>query len=103
MAGIFRWLRKKYEQEAGGIRSLSHRAQPTWVVVESVASPALGSVYTQVLQQAGIPVLTKQWGAGAGAMGGALTGVRVLVPEDRLDDARDVLGAGLAGSEVDHE
>jgi hypothetical protein len=68
--------------------------------VESTGSPALGSVYTQVLQQAGIPVLTQQWGAGAGAMGGAATGVRLLVPEDRLGEAREVLDVGRAGSEA---
>jgi hypothetical protein len=103
VAGIFRWWRRKREQEAGGIRPHVHRARPHWIVVESVASPAMGSLYAQVLQQAGIPVQTKQWGAGAGAMGGALTGVRLLVPEDCLDAARDVLGVGRAGSEVEHE
>jgi hypothetical protein len=68
--------------------------------VESVASPALGSVYAQVLRQAGIPTLMREWGAGAGAMGGALTGVRVMVPEDRLEEARAVLDAGMADSEA---
>lgn len=60
----------------------------------------MGSLYIQVLRRAGIPVLAQEWGAGAGAMGGALTGLRLLVPEDRLDEARETLGLGSAGSEV---
>jgi putative signal transducing protein len=74
-----------------------------WRVLESVASPAMGSIYKQVLQQAGIPTLTRQDGAGAGAMGGAPTGVSLLVPAKRLAEARELLDAGVATSEVEHE
>lgn len=101
MAGFFRWLRRRGGQEAGVAIAPKSRPKPRWEVVESVASPALGSVYVQVLQQAGIPVLTREWGAGAGAMGGVSTGVRVMVPEDRLEEARAVLDAGMADSEAD--
>lgn len=101
MAGFFRWLRRRGGQEAGVAITPKSRPKPHWEVVESVASPALGSIYVQVLQQAGIPVLTREWGAGAGAMGGVSTGVRVMVPEDRLEEARAVLDAGMADSEAD--
>lgn len=103
MTGVFHRLRQWFDQEPGRLRATDKRPQPRWMVLESVASPALGSVYAQVLQRAGIPVLTKQWGAGAGAMGGALTGIRLLVPEDRLDEARAVLDVGRAGSEAENE
>jgi Putative prokaryotic signal transducing protein len=103
VVGFFRWLRQRRGQEAISAGVSGKRSRPNWTVVESVASPAMASVYLQVLQQAGIPVLTKEWGAGAGAMGGALNGVRILVPEDRLGEARDVLGAGRAVPEVDDE
>jgi hypothetical protein len=63
----------------------------------------MGSIYAQVLEQAGIPVQLQQWGAGAGAMGGAATGVRLLVPENRLEAAREVLDVGTAASEVAYE
>lgn len=63
----------------------------------------MGSIYMQVLQQAGIPALTRQDGAGAGAMGGAPTGVSLLVPAERLAEARELLDAGVATSEVEHE
>ena len=101
MAGFFRWLRRRGGQEAGVAITPESRPKPRWEVVESVASPALGSVYVQVLRQAGIPVLTREWGAGAGAMGGVSTGVRVMVPENRLEEARAVLDAGMADSEAD--
>ena len=107
MTGVFRWLRHRHDHESSdGLRvpgSQSSIPRASWKVVESVASPALGSIYVQVLRQAGIPVQVQQWGAGAGAMGGALTGVRILTPEDRFDEAREVLDAGTAGSEVTHE
>lgn len=48
-------------------------------------------------------MLTQEWGAGSAAMGGASTGVRLLVPEDRLAEAREVLDLGMVGSEEDHE
>lgn len=105
MAGFFRWLRRRGGQEAGVAVTPKAQPKPRWEVVESVASPALGSVYVQVLQQVGIPVLTREWGAGAGAMGGVATGVRVMVPEDRLEEAHAVLDAGMraADSEADDE
>lgn len=103
VVGVFRWLRHRREQESGGLRFSAYRSRVRWQVVESVASPALASIYAQVLQLAGIPVQMRQWGAGAGAMGGALTGVRLLVPEGRFGEARDVLDAGVAGSEEEHE
>lgn len=103
MAGFFRWLRQWRNQEPGGLREPRHRPRPRWQVLESVASPAIGSLHRQVLQQAGIPVLTQEWGAGSAAMGGASTGVRLLVPEDRLAEAREVLDLGMVGSEEDHE
>ena len=100
MAGYFRWLRHWGKHEAGVALMPTSRPKLQWQVVESVASPALGSVYVQVLRRAGIPTLVREWGAGAGAMGGALTGVRVMVPEDRLKDARAALDAGMADSEA---
>ena len=110
MTGVFRWLRHRHDHESsdgprvpGSQSPTSPTSRTSWKVVESVASPALGSIYVQVLRQAGIPVQVQQWGAGAGAMGGALTGVRILTPEDRFDEAREVLDAGTAGSEVTHE
>jgi hypothetical protein len=106
VTGVFRWLRHRHDHESGGLRATGYQSstsRTSWKVVESVASPALGNIYIQVLQQAGIPVQVQQWGAGAGAMGGALTGVRILTPEDRFDEAREVLDAGTAGSEVTHE
>ena len=103
MTGIFRRLRQRREQEPGVARALARRPEPQWRVLESVPSPALGSLYVQVLQRADIPVMTRQWGAGAGALGGALTGVTILVPADHFDDARAALDVGMAGSEVHHE
>ena len=103
MAGFFRLLRRWRGRAADEAIALAPRHKPQWQVVESVASPALGSVYAQVLRQAGIPVLTRDWGAGAGAMGGVSIGVRVMVPEDRMDDARAVLDAGMANSEADDD
>ena len=103
VAGLFRWLRRGREQETGVATTPKSRRTPQWEVVESVASPALGSVYVQVLRRAGIPVLTRDWGAGAGAMGGVSTGVRVMVPADRLEEARTVLDAGMADSVANDE
>ena len=103
MAGFFRLLRRWRGRDADEAIALAPRHKPQWQVVESVASPALGSVYAQVLRQAGIPVLTRDWGAGAGAMGGVSIGVRVMVPEDRIEDARAVLDAGMAISEADDD
>lgn len=103
MAGFFRWFRRRLVPADGIIRQSNPLPRPKWRVLESVASPAMGSIYMQVLQQAGIPTLTRQDGAGAGAMGGAPTGVSVLVPAERLAEARELLDVGVATSEVEHE
>jgi len=65
-----------------------------WVVVGKYASRIESDMYADILEQAGIPVLTKGpitgvFGPGFG--GATAEGVSLHVPKDRLDEARDLI------------
>lgn len=68
------------------------RAEPEWVLLESVHSAAMGSLYQQVLMRAGIPVMEREFGGGSALLGGVPVGVSLFVPRDRLQEALDILG-----------
>ena len=68
-----------------------------WVLVESVGSAPLGAMYADLLQQAGIPVRVEQWDAGSGAFGGLPRGMRLLVPQECLNAAQEVLHVDEVG------
>lgn len=69
----------------------SRRPKREWVLLESVHSAALGSLYMQQLARAGIPVMPREWGGGSAMLGGVPVGVSLFVPDDRLDEARAIL------------
>ena len=72
-------------------------SQLRWVLVESVGSAPLGAMYADLLQQAGIPVRIEQWDAGSGAFGGLPRGMRLLVPQECLKAAQEVLNVVEVG------
>lgn len=72
-------------------------AKTRWIVLESYNSMALGEMYLNLLHSARIPVSIQQWGGGSAVVGGAPMGLRLLVPEERLEDARAVVGQDQAG------
>lgn len=112
MAGILTRLRRLVadrRQRAPGQamvarepRVVDGSAEHRWAVVES-GPPAIGGMYASLLRQQGIPVLVQQWEPGSAALGGAMVGVRVLVPESRLAEARDLLGNDTGDVEVENE
>jgi hypothetical protein len=100
------WLRRLWRRLAGEHRENDHALVPhieqdqagraqagrDWMLVESVGSAAMGSLYQQVLREAGIPVLAREWGGGSALIGGVPVGVSLFVPRDRLAAARAALG-----------
>jgi hypothetical protein len=77
------------------------------MLLESVHSAALASLYGQQLERAGIPVMPREWGGGSALLGGVPVGVSLFVPEDRLQEARAILAVDdepdAGGDEADHE
>lgn len=61
------------------------------MLLESIGSAPLAGMYTDLLRQAGIPVRLEQWDPGSGAFGGSPVGLRLLVPAELLEAAREVL------------
>lgn len=101
MAFLARWLRRL----RGGLGTdlvpgEKRVAERDWVVCGSYPSAALGTMYADILQQAGIPVVRQEWGGGSAMLGGVPVGVSLLVPRDRLAEAREILGVDEAEREV---
>jgi len=71
-------------------RTVAGSASYQWEVVASVNSAPLGGMYADLLRQANIPVLSRGWQSVP--MAGAPIGVTLLVPQERLGDARTILG-----------
>lgn len=91
------WLRRRQAGRLALTRKApdaTHLGAPQWVLLESVGSASLGAMYTDLLRHARIPVNVQQWGAGSGAFGGVPVGVRLLVPSERLAEARAILHLG---------
>lgn len=86
------------DDTSGDARSLAWRQARTvagsaayqWETVASVNSAPLGGMYADLLRQAGIPVLMRGWQSVP--MAGAPIGVTVLVPQERITEARAILG-----------
>jgi hypothetical protein len=65
-----------------------------WVVVGEYGSRIESDFYAEILEEAGIPVLTKGPITGAfgpGFGGATAAGVTLLVPKDQLEYARDLI------------
>lgn len=101
MASAKDWLRRLLHRATEDTsRALKPRGVPvvegsaaySWVVLESLPSTTLGAMYADLLRQAAIPVMLREWGAGSAVLGGVPVGVDVLVPHDHIAMARDVLG-----------
>ena len=90
MAVLARWLRFL---RGGSKRGLTPRERPasgqSWVVFGSYSSAALGAMYAHLLEQAGIPVLRQEWGGGRAMLGGVPVGLNLLVPQERLAEAKE--------------
>ncbi len=71
-------------------RTVAGSASYQWAVVVGVNSAPLGGMYADLLRQAGIAVLTQGWQTVP--MAGAPIGVTLLVPRERLAEARAILG-----------
>ena len=71
-------------------RTVEGSAAYQWEVVASVNSAPLGGMYADLLRQANIPVLARGWQTVP--MAGAPIGVTLLVPQERLAQARAILG-----------
>ena len=101
------WLDRLLHRSGGGeagdatardARSLARRQARTvagsaayqWETVASLNSAPLGGMYADLLRQAGIPVLMRGWQSVP--MAGAPIGVTVLVPKERITEARAILG-----------
>lgn len=67
-----------------------------WVDVETDVPAALGAMFQDVLNKAGIPVMLRDAGGslGRGALGGVPTNIRVMVPEERAAEAHELLDSG---------
>jgi len=57
-------------------------------------------MYADLLDQAGIPVLSQEWGGGSAMVGGVPVGVNLLVPQERLAEAKEIVGEDEAEREV---
>jgi len=118
--GALQWLRRGWRLAtrlarrpvpgSGGDRQpavvASNRAREAnveWVLLESVHAAALGSLYQQVLANAGIPVRLREWGGGSALLGGVPVGVSLFVPSNRLDEARAILQLDAAREGSEHE
>lgn len=62
-----------------------------WVEVERASPLPMMEMYRDLLSQQGIPSVIKSLGVGQGAMGGAPTSAALLVPEEHLVEAHDLL------------
>ena len=71
-------------------RTVAGSASYQWEVVVSLNSAPLGGMYADLLRQANIPVLSRGWQTVP--MAGAPIGVTLLVPQERLIEARTILG-----------
>lgn len=97
MAVLARWLRRL---RGDSDQALVPQKKPDWVVVGSYSSAPLGAMYADLLEQAGITVLRREWGGGSAMLGGVPVGVNLLVPQDRLAEAREIVGGNEAEPEV---
>ena len=102
MAVLARWLRRLRADASQALEPRNQRAQSRdWAVAGSYASAPLGAMYADLLEQAGIPVLRQEWGGGSAMLGGVPVGVNLLVPQDRLAEAREIVGGDEAELEVE--
>lgn len=79
-----------------------------WVEVERASPLPMVEMYRDLLSQQGIPSVIKSLGVGQGAMGGAPTSAALLVPEEHLVEAHDLLhtddlGQTEGGDEPENE
>jgi hypothetical protein len=70
------------------------RVSRDWVAVFSDMSPALPEMYRELLAQHGIPSVVYGSAIGSGTLGAIPANVRLLVPADRVAEARALLSAG---------
>lgn len=109
MASFPRWLRRLLGLGAddGADRALiptnggASNEQLTLVISESSAS--LATMYQDVLRQAGIPVLAREWGGGSALVGGVPVGMSLYVPTERAEEARRLLGVARDEDHADHK
>ena len=100
MAVLARWLRRlRGGSEEGLVPRKEPAARHEWAVVGSYASAPLGAMYADLLDQAGIPVLRQEWGGGSAMLGGVPVGVSLLVPQERLAEAKEIVGEDEAERE----
>lgn len=102
MADFGAWLRRLRGKPAqtSNDRALARRDRPQsmqWMLLESVGSAPLAGMYADLLRQANIPVRLEQWDPGSGALGGMPVGLRILVPDQLLAAAQEVLQMDEAG------
>src|SRR5579864_8547766 len=74
-----------------------------WVVVRRFNSPVLAELASSFLKDAGIPITT-YGNTGQNAVldrFGALMDIRVAVPKDRVDEAKEALAALEAGPGIE--
>ena len=101
MAVLARWLRRlRGGSEPGLVPRKERASERGWVVFGSYSSSALGAMYADLLEQAGIPVLGQEWGGGSALVGGVPVGVNLLVPQERLAEAKEIVGGDEAEREV---
>ena len=81
------------------VRRDSRRETEEWMLVVADGPAPLLEMYRDVLSKNGIPAMLRSEGAGRGALGGAPTLVRLLVPASCERSARELLE--LDGSDVD--
>jgi len=101
VAVLARWLRRLRGISDQALAPRKERAsEHGWVVFGSYSSSALGAMYADLLDQAGIPVLSQEWGGGSAMVGGVPVGVNLLVPQERLAEAKEIVGEDEAEREV---
>lgn len=80
-----------------------HAAPVKWVEVESEGVRPIGLMHADVLRQAGISVLVRDWNPGSAVFGGVPVGVTLLVPSRQVAGARAILGLEVEHEEQSHE
>lgn len=100
MAILARWLRRLRGEPGQALVPPKRAPKQDWATVGSYSSAPLGAMYANLLEQAGIPVLRREWGGGSAMLGGVPVGVNLLVPQDRLAEAREIVGGDEAEREV---
>jgi Putative prokaryotic signal transducing protein len=85
------WLMRHLRDSRRASSAVSAPAARGWVEIVSGASPALVEMYRDVLDQHGVPSVASSRGIGPGALGGVPTEVGLLVPADRVSEARKLL------------